>query len=169
MVQFSSFTQPLRDKATSVSLQQDMSQGWLVIQYRASDHQLQESFGYLGACHVPTELSHVHSVAIRQATELILDELAAPVCRMPFSKIPRAKYSKFASRLKAKVECLTADGASDEQKALTSMFDGMLPNLKLTCRDLPHCMRRVASRTTFADAYLKKVLLGFVWGFLMVL
>ena len=146
-----------------------MSQGWLVIQYRASDHQLQESFGYLGACHVPTELSHVHSVAIRQATELILDELAAPVCRMPFSKIPRAKYSKFASRLKAKVECLTADGASDEQKALTSMFDGMLPNLKLTCRDLPHCMRRVASRTTFADAYLKKVLLGFVWGFLMVL
>ena len=78
---------------------------------------------------------------------------------MPFSKVPRAKYSKFADRLKAKVECLTADGASDEQKALMAMFGGMLPNLKLTCRDLPHCMRRVASRTTFADTYLKKVFL----------
>ena len=149
----------LRENAEVVSLQQDMSKGWLVIQYRASDSRLQESFGYLGACHVPTELSHVHSVAIRQATELVLDELGSPVCKMPFSKTPRAKYSKFADRLKSKVECLTADGASDEQKALLAMFDGMLPNLKLTCRDLPHCMRRVASRTTFADTYLKKVFL----------
>ena len=97
----------------------------------------------------------------RDATETVLKEFASPSCPVPFSKIARTKFTKFLPRFLPKVEALTADGASDEQLALSMMFDGGgFPNLKVITRDLAHSMRRVASRTSFADPYLRKVFLS---------
>ena len=145
-----------RSEAESISLQQDASKGWLVMQFGSSTSQLQERHGYVGALHMPAELQHVHAPAIRKASELVLQELAMPGLKMPFSDEPREEFPGFLAKLYPRVEALTADGASDEQLALNMLQASSFPNLKATSRDLPHSMRRVASRTSFADPFLKK-------------
>ena len=108
--------------------------------------------------HVVQELDHVHALALREATEGVLKELACPTTGLPMVKTERTQYTKWLPRLLPKIESMVADGASDEQLALNWLFGGdKFPNLKVTSRDLAHCMRRVASRTSFADPYLKRV------------
>ena len=132
-----------------------------MIRFGSSSENLEARSGFLGAINLPVELEHLHATAIRDATETVLKEFAAPSCPMPFCRTARVKFQKFLPRFLPKVEALTADGASDEQLALSMMFDGGgFPNLKVLSRDLAHSMRRVASRTSFADPYLKKVLLS---------
>ena len=122
-----------------------------------------ERNGYVGALHVPLELDHVHAPAIRRASEIIMKELAIPASNMPHSKHPREDYPKFLRQMYPKVEALAADGASDEQLALNMLFGGdLFPNVIAQSRDLPHSMRRVASRTSFADPYLKRVCFDFI-------
>ena len=132
-----------------------------MIRFGSSSPQLQARSGFLGTINMPLELEHLHATAIRDATETVLKEFASPSCPVPFSKIARTKFTKFLPRFLPKVAALTADGASDEQLALSMMFDGGgFPNLKVITRDLAHSMRRVASRTSFADPYLRKVFLS---------
>ena len=122
-----------------------------------------ERNGYVGALHVPWELDHVHAPAIRKASEIIMKELAMPASNMPHSKHPREDYAKFLMKIYPKVEALAADGASDEQLALNMLFGGdHFPNLLAQSRDLPHSMRRVASRTSFADPYLRRMCFDFI-------
>ena len=77
---------------------------------------------------------------------------------MPFSDSGRTCYSKLMATILPKIEMLCADGASDEQLALDLMYK-VFPNLKLATRDLCHSVRRVASRTSVADPFCKRVLL----------
>ena len=149
---------PPRDEARSISLQQDVSKGWLVLRYGSASDQLNDRSGFLGAFHLPQEIEHLHALAIRKATETVITEFAEPGLKFPCSKKRRCDFKKFVPRFLPKVEAMTADGASDEQLALNLMFGGdKFSGLKIVTRDLAHCMRRVASRTTFADPYLKKV------------
>ena len=59
----------LRDEAESISIQQDVSKGWLVLRFVAANAQLQHRSGFLGASRVAAEKSHVHALALRSATE----------------------------------------------------------------------------------------------------
>ena len=126
------------------------------MQFGSSTAQLEERHGYVGTLHVPAQLQHVHAPAIRKASEILLKELAVPGQQMPFSDQGREEFPGFLAKLYPRVEALAADGASDEQLALTMLQASSFPSLKATSRDLPHSMRRVASRTSFADPYLKK-------------
>ena len=151
----------LRDGAASVSLQQDVSKGWLVIRYAAATEKLAVRHGFIGALRLPSEKEHLHALAVREAMEGVISEMACPAGTFPGSTRKRERFGKFIPRLLPKVEAMTADGASDEQLALSMMFGGdKFTSLKLAARDLPHSMRRVASRTSFADPYLKSVLLS---------
>ncbi|OLP94103.1 hypothetical protein AK812_SmicGene23913 [Symbiodinium microadriaticum] len=153
----------IRDEAKSISLQQDVSKGWLVLRYGSASDQLKDRSGFIGAYHLPQEIEHLHALAIRKATETLITELAEPAEKFPFSLKRRCGFTKFMPRFLPKVEAMTADGASDEQLALNLMFGGeKFSGLKIVSRDLAHCMRRVASRTTFADPYLKQVMDLFV-------
>ena len=140
-----------------MSLQQDCSKGWLVVRYAAATKQLEVRHGFVGAVFLPS-FNHLHAIAIRQATECVVNELACPSSKYPFTAIERDEYTKSIPRLVPKIEAISADGAADEQLALQMMFGGqMFHSLKIVTRDLPHCMRRVASRTSFADPFLKLV------------
>ena len=141
-----------------MSIQQDASKGWLVLRFVAANKKLEHRGGFIGAFHLVQELDHVHALALRKATETILKELACPTTSMPMVRTERVQYTKWLPRLLPKIESMVADGASDEQLALNLLFGGdKFPGLKVVSRDLAHCMRRVASRTSFADPYLKRV------------
>ena len=152
----------LRAEAESISLQQDVSKGWLVLRFCSSSSALAQREGAIGARHLPTEAGHLHARALKDSTEQILKDLAVPVHSMPYAPktkkvVPREQYRKLLNVMLPKIEMVTADGASDEQLTLQLLLDGQLSNLLLTCRDLAHCARRIASRSSFADEYLKKV------------
>ena len=139
-----------------MSLQQDVSRGWLLIRYGGATKKLEAQAGFVGTRHLPTTEQNVHALALRDATMSVLKELACPSSCMPFSRVPRTKYSKFLAVVLPKIELLCADGASDEQLALDFMFRSF-PNLKVATRDLCHSVRRIASRTSVADPYCKRV------------
>ena len=148
----------LRDEAETVSIQQDASKGWLVLRFVGANKKLEHRGGFIGAMHLAQELDHVHALALRAATESILKELACPDSVMPMIKTEREQFTKWLPRLLPRVESMVADGASDEQLALNLLFGGdKFTNLKVISRDLAHSMRRVASRTSFADPFLKRV------------
>ena len=148
----------LRDEAETVSIQQDASKGWLLLRFVGATRKLDHRGGFIGAVHLAQELGHVHALALREATESILKELACPGSVMPFIRKEREQFTKWLPRLLPKVESMVADGASDEQLALNLLFGGnKFSNLKVISRDLAHSMRRVASRTSFADPFLKRV------------
>ena len=154
----------LRSEAESVSLQQDVSKGWLVLRFIAANNDLVGYSGVIGACHLPSEVGHLHAQALKQATEKILEEMAVPTSRMPRRSQKRTAlregFKKFLPRLFGKIEMIAADGAADEQLTLQLLFGGRLRGLLFQYKDLAHAMRRVANRTTFADPYLKKVFLN---------
>ncbi|CAL1170186.1 unnamed protein product [Cladocopium goreaui] len=62
-----------------------------------------------------------------------------------------------------RVEFLTADGAPDEQLALAAMSGSLgtalFPNIKATCRDLCHSVRRIGKRPSYTDSFLKETFL----------
>ena len=119
---------------------------------------LEARSGFIGARHLPTTEENLHALALRDATVGILEDFASPKCAMPLSANVRTKYSKILQKLVPQIEMLCADGASDEQLALDLMYKEF-PSLKVATRDLCHSVRRVASRTTVADPYSKRVLL----------
>ena len=90
-------------------------------------------------------------------TQKILQDFTCPPDTMPYSAKKRAHYTRALEAITPKIEQLTADAAASEQKALGVLE---LPNLKNVSKDTAHAMRRVASRSTFADPFLKHVLLG---------
>ena len=141
-----------------------MSKGWLVLRFTAANNDLVRCHGVIGACHLPSEVGHLHAQALKQATERILEEMAVPSYRMPARGqkhgAAREGFKKLLPRLFGKIEMITADGAADEQLTLQLLFGGRLRSLLFNYRDLAHAMRRVANRTTFADSYLKKVFLS---------
>ena len=151
----------LRAEADSISLQQDVSKGWLVIRFICADAKLVRHAGFFGSAHLPSEEQHLHAAASKRATENVLSETAMPQHGMPFSNKckRRTAYTKLLPKMLGKIELLTADGASDEQLTLQLLFQGKLTGLLLTCKDVAHAMRRVASRTSFADPFLQKVCL----------
>ena len=145
-----------RSETASVSLQQDVSKGWLVLRFGSATAGLEARCGFIGARHLPTTEENVHALALRDATVAILEDFASPKYDMPLSEHKRTKYSKIMQKLVPQIEMLCADGASDEQLALDLMFK-VFPSLKIATRDLCHSVRRVASRTTVADPYSKRV------------
>ena len=147
-----------RNEASSISLQQDVSKGWLVLRFGSATAALESRSGFIGARHLPTTEENLHALALRDATIAILQNFAVPNDMMPFSDSYRTGYSKFMARMLPKIEMLCADGASDEQLALDLMYK-VFPSLKLATRDLCHSVRRVASRTSVADPFCKRVLL----------
>ena len=115
---------------------------------------------------MPSSELHLHACALKSATEKILMNFAMPPSCMPLTprggkhRSVREKYTKLLKIILPKIELVTADGASDEQLTMQLLFAGELSGLKMTCRDLAHCSRRIANRSCFADDYLQKVLLG---------
>eukprot|EP00435_Cladocopium_sp_Y103_P072383 s963_g40.t1 len=68
-------------------------------------------------------------------------------------------------------EAMCADAAADEQLAIAMMagkvheqVEAIFPNLRLRVRDLCHAVRRLGSRPTFADGYLKETMNLFLEG-----
>ena len=155
-------SQPRHD-AVSVGISQDASKGWLVLRYSSSNDRLSQGQGFVGAVHMPSKQEHLHARAIKQATEQALSDLACPTGCFPGYRgkhVKRTAYTKFLPQLLPKIEAVTADGAPDEQLSLTMLCGSKLPNVLMTCKDLAHSMRRVASRTCFADPCLKRLPLG---------
>ena len=157
----------IRADSASISIQQDVSKGWLVIRFACANDRLERRLGALGAARVPSSELHLHAAALKSATEKVLLQFAMPEDKMPSPggktrrvSVQREGYTKLLGNLIPKLEMLTADGAADEQLTLR-MLGKELTGLKLTCKDLAHCSRRIANRSVFADDFLKKVLLGF--------
>ena len=119
---------------------------------------LEARSGFLGAHHLPSSEHNVHALALRDSTMKVLWDMACPPYGMPLCNGSRTAYTKFLKVALPKIELLCADGASDEQLALDFMFR-IFPALKVATRDVCHSIRRVASRTSVADPYCKRVLL----------
>lgn len=157
-------------EARSMSLTQDASHGWLALRFSLCNDDLEHRCGAVGVFRIAS-LRQCHALKIREATDSIIRNFCEPTAPMPLSGSKRTAYTKMYKIITEKVEAMCADAAADEQLAIAMMagkvheqVESIFPNLRLRVRDLCHAVRRLGSRPTFADGYLKETMNLFLEG-----
>ena len=143
--------------ASTIALHQDAREGVLCVRYAACsrDGKVLER-GLLGCAHnFGTKSQH-----IRDAVQKILTVM----CTDSKNCLDADLYE----HIRATVELLDGDGASDEQRSLRLLTSGhgqaepLFPNVKILCRDATHSARRLTKNPWSADAYLSNLFEQFI-------
>ena len=140
----------LRDKASSITIFRDESNGRLVIRYMAVSNTLERRCGILGVC----RLAGSDAFDITAATGKMLKW---------FCNFGTDDGHGFHI-VKSKIEAICVDSASNETKSATLMKypanpsqPPLAPNLKAILRDRAHASRRMTCRPWKCDKYLTSV------------
>ena len=141
--------------ASCVSIAQDVRKGVLCVSFSACNNGLQTTHGFFSHCDL--NKSALDSKAIFEGTlgaimKFCTEGLGCPGAR---EYQPRMHH-EIVEHLKSTVECFSADGAADEQRA-GKLMRGFFKNLWIHQHDKAHACKRFLSRTWIADGYLKRI------------
>lgn len=155
------------EAAESISLSQDGRKLRMCMHFGCCSSDLSvRRFGLLGCLNLGEILQDVSAAAIAAASLQIIDDLATPLEPPPGCPgMSRIQYPDLAAHVKDRAECLAADAAADEQLAMEMLGAGAhFPNVKILNRDTAHAARRVNSRSSEADPFIRDVLQRFLLG-----
>ncbi len=153
--------------AQSISLQQDVRQGRLMLTFACSDSHLKQSFGVVGICDLPRHGFGLSALGLHQGTMYIIMKLAnARAGGGRDDGLDQADVD-LERNIRAKTELLAADAAYDEQLAAKLLIGQRgnaavgappyFPHVLVRGRDKAHGCRRVLSRAWPSDPYLANV------------